>query len=107
MATRRVANRNKRSSAVGGGSESLEQEVSDLLSLETSELREKWSALCGVDPPDRLGRTLLIRAIAYRFQEKALAGLKPATQRLLESPTIVQRPRRNLFRNGGLVPGPC
>jgi hypothetical protein len=26
---------------------------------------------------------LLIRAIAYRLQEKALAGLKPSTQRLL------------------------
>ena len=84
MATRRVANRNKRSSAVGGGSESLEREVADLLSLETSELREKWSALCGVDPPDRMGRTLLIRAIGYRLQEKALGGLKPSAQRVLD-----------------------
>ncbi|MEA2649904.1 MAG: hypothetical protein QOG61_2339 [Candidatus Binataceae bacterium] len=83
METRSVANRNKRSSS-GGGSESLEQEVADLLSLETSELRGKWSALCGVDPPDRLGRTLLIRAIAYRLQEKALGGLKPSAQRILD-----------------------
>jgi hypothetical protein len=79
-----VANRNKRSSAVGGGSESLEREVADLLTLATRELREKWSALCGVDPPDRLGRTLLIRAIAYRLQEKALGGLKPSAQRILD-----------------------
>jgi len=84
VATRRVANRNKRSSPVGGGSESLAQEVADLLTLETSELREKWSALCGVDPPDRMGRTLLIRAIAYRLQEKALGGLKPSVQRVLD-----------------------
>ena len=84
MATRSVANRNKRSSVVGGGSESLEREVSDLFTLDTSELREKWSALCGVDPADRLGRTLLIGAIAYRLQEKALGGLKPSAQRVLD-----------------------
>ena len=84
MATRIAVSRNKRSSAVGGGSEDLEQEVSNLLTLDTSELREKWSALCGVDPPDRMGRTLLIRAIAYRLQEKALGGLKPSAQRVLD-----------------------
>jgi Protein of unknown function (DUF2924)/Resolvase, N terminal domain/Recombinase len=84
VAARIVANRNNRSSAVGGGSESLEQEVSDLLILDTSELREKWSTLCGVDPPDRLGRTLLIRAIAYRLQEKGRGGLKASAQRVLD-----------------------
>lgn len=31
-----------------------------------------------------LGRPLLIRAIAYRLREKALAGLKPSTQRVLD-----------------------
>ncbi len=84
METRSVVNRNKRSFAVGGGSQSLKQEVSDLLILDNGELREKWSALCGVDPPERMGRTLLLRAIAYRLQEKALGGLKPSAQRVLD-----------------------
>jgi hypothetical protein len=63
--TRSVANRNKRSSAVGGGSESLEQEVSDLLTLDTSELREKWSMGVGH------------REIARREDSRNLADLRP------------------------------
>jgi len=47
-------------------------------------LRQRWAALFGDDPSPNLGRALLIRAIAYRLQEKALAGLKPSTQRLLD-----------------------
>jgi len=31
-----------------------------------------------------MGRTLLIRAIGYRLQEKALGGLKPSAQRVLD-----------------------
>ena len=93
METRSVANRNKRSFAVGGGSESLEQEVSDLLTLATRELREKWSALCGVDPPDRMGRTLLIRAIAYCVQEKAWAASShPRNGSLTESAMNLEAP---------------
>ena len=39
----------------------------------------------GSDPPDRLRRPLLIQALAYRLQEQAFGGLKPATRRLLRS----------------------
>ena len=37
----------------------------------------------GSDPPDRIRRPLMIQALAYRLQEQALGGLKPATRRLL------------------------
>ena len=47
-------------------------------------LRQRWAALFGDDPSPNLGRALLIRAIAYRLQEKAFAGLKPSTQRVLD-----------------------
>jgi hypothetical protein len=43
-----------------------------------------WMALFGADPSPRLGRSLMVRALAYRLQEKTLGGLKPATQRLLD-----------------------
>ncbi len=39
----------------------------------------------GSDPPARLRRPLLIQALAYRLQEKAFGGLRPATRRVLES----------------------
>src|ERR1700730_8713094 len=35
--------------------------------------------------PPRLRRSLIIQALAYRLQEKAFGGLKPATRRLLET----------------------
>ena len=38
----------------------------------------------GADPPPKLRSSLMVQAIAYRLQEKALGGLKPATLRLLE-----------------------
>ena len=39
--------------------------------------------LYGTEPPPRISRDLLTRAVAYRIQEKALGGLKPSTRRLL------------------------
>jgi len=41
-------------------------------------------AIFGDDPSPNLGRALLIRAIAYRLQEKAFAGLKRSAQRILD-----------------------
>jgi hypothetical protein len=69
----------------------LEQEVSDLLTLDISGLREKWMALCAANPPVLLGKTLLIKGIAYRLQEKALGGLKPSAQRILDR--VCDQPR--------------
>ena len=36
------------------------------------------------EAPVRIGQILLLQAVAYRLQEKALGGLKPSTRRLLE-----------------------
>lgn len=38
----------------------------------------------GCPNPRRVGRALLLRTIAYRLQEKAFAGLKPSTLRILD-----------------------
>ncbi len=59
--------------------------LESLCALKPDELAERWRSLFGSDPPARLRRPLLIQALAYRLQEKALGGLKPATRRVLES----------------------
>ena len=48
-----------------------------------ADLKERWRALYGTEPPRRISRDLLMRALAYRIQEQALGGLKPSTRRLL------------------------
>jgi hypothetical protein len=39
--------------------------------------------LYGKEPSGYIGRSFVIRAIAYRLHEKALGALKPSTRRLL------------------------
>ncbi len=67
-----------------GDPKSVGAALSALSLLDTLELKARWKALYGSDPPDRLRRPLMIQALAYRLQEQALGGLKPATRRLLE-----------------------
>jgi hypothetical protein len=57
-----------------------------LASLEASPikvLKQQWRALYGSEPPHRVSRKLLTRAVAYRIQEQARGGLKLSTRRLL------------------------
>ena len=58
-------------------------EIEELQEATSVNLKERWRALYRSEPPRRISRDLLIRALAYRIQEKALGGLKPATRRLL------------------------
>ncbi len=44
--------------------------------------------------PTRFSRDLLMRAVAYRMQERVLGGLKPATRRLFERASQDARARR-------------
>jgi len=61
----------------------LAREIAALPEATSSNLKEHWRALYGTAVPRRISRDLLIRALAYRIQEKALGGLKPSTRRLL------------------------
>jgi hypothetical protein len=61
----------------------LAREIGALQNVTPTNLKERWRALYGTEPPRRISRDLLIRALAYRIQEKALGGLKPSTRRLL------------------------
>jgi Protein of unknown function (DUF2924) len=65
----------------------LQAALESLYALKPNELAERWRVLYGSDLPARLRRPLIILALAYRLQEKAFGGLKPATRRLLEAAT--------------------
>jgi hypothetical protein len=68
----------------GTGSDLLYAEIDALRSETTLQLRQRWKALYGTEPPPRASRDLLIRAVAYRLQERMLGGLSASTRRLLE-----------------------
>ena len=51
-----------------------------VVKLGIDELRtERWKAMFGKAPSRDISRSFLTRAIVYRLQEKAFAGLKPST----------------------------
>ncbi len=68
---------------VSSTTSALAHEIAALRQATPADLKERWRALYGTEPPRRISRDLLIRALAYRIQEQALGGLKPSTRRLL------------------------
>src|SRR5438094_5009976 len=63
----------------------LEQEIGAIEGLPTHELRIAWRRLYRSEPPRGLPRDLMIRALAYRLQERAHGGLAPTAKRKLRS----------------------
>ena len=63
--------------------DALTLEIAGLSKTSIRELRARWKTLYGKEPSGHTGRSFLIRAISYRFQEKAFGGLKTSTRRLL------------------------
>src|SRR6266851_6207258 len=63
--------------------ETLAAQIAGLTALSRERLQAKWRELYRTETPRKIGRDLLIRAIAYRLQENAYGGLKPATRRIL------------------------
>jgi hypothetical protein len=76
--------RSRKSPTLGGDLEESAQELTGLPALDVPALRQRWAALFGDEPSPNFGRALLLRAIAYRLQEQASPGLKPATRRVLD-----------------------
>jgi Protein of unknown function (DUF2924) len=64
--------------------EKISAEIAALASLDLKDLKLRWRELYDTEPPPKISRELLTRAIAYRLQEKEFGGLSPATRRLLE-----------------------
>ena len=80
----REAGHMKRGSKLERDPKKLASQLEQLRELNPEQIREQWRILFGAEPPPTLHGSLLVQGIAYRLQEKALGGLKPATVRLLE-----------------------
>ena len=63
--------------------ERIEAELELLPTLSARQLDERWQELFGTKRPQRLYGALLVGVLAYRIQELAFGGIKPATRRLL------------------------
>jgi hypothetical protein len=66
-------------------SDHLPREIAALSALSVKHLKARWRSLYGAEPPRRISRELLTRALAYRLQERTFGGLKSSTRRLLEA----------------------
>jgi len=73
-----------REQSFGGQADRISAEIAALASLGSKDLKAHWRALYDTEPPPRISRELLTRAIAYRLQEREFGGLAPAARRLLE-----------------------
>lgn len=87
--------------------EEISREIAGLLQLGRLDLKQRWRALYGTEPPRKISRALLLRAVAYRIQEQAFGGMKPSTRRLLEriaNEIDALRPERTASRSS-ILPG--
>lgn len=63
--------------------EALAPRLADLPALALPDLKALWIELTGNEPPARIRRDLLLRAVAYRLQEQVHGGLGSGTRRRL------------------------
>ena len=57
--------------------------LASLKSSSIAELKQQWQAVYHSEPPHRISRELLTRAVAYRIQERVYGRLKPSTRKML------------------------
>ncbi len=63
----------------------LDQELTRLQDIDTPYLRDEWFKRFNCKPAPRLGRDLMIRAIAYKVQEKVFGGLSKTSKQKLKT----------------------
>src|SRR5262249_23092538 len=97
----------QRTASNPGQPEGLAKQLADLDRLDEKGLNERWRKLYGAQPPPGISPALLVRAIAYRLQEKTRGRLKPSTRRLLQRiATDANEPRATLSTSAAnLKPG--
>ena len=72
--------------------EGLAEELKMLTRLSREDLIARWVALYGGAPPPRTSRSLMIRAVAYKMQERVHGGLSASTRALkLRAPSNERR----------------
>jgi hypothetical protein len=64
-------------------SSALEDEIASLPALSKTELLKKWRERLKHAPPSHLDKPILVPLLAYKLQEQAFGGLKPAYKRRL------------------------
>jgi len=82
-------------------------ELAALESMDRPALQAQWRERFGTPPPKKSRRDFLKRAIAYRIQENAYGGLRPATKKRLRNIAAELRAGKTpkLKRRRGLAPG--
>src|SRR5713226_5353449 len=78
----------------GTQAEKISAEIAAFAALGINDLKSRWRELYDTEPPPRISRELLARAIAHRLQEKVFGGLAPATRRLLDRVAADRSSRR-------------
>ena len=63
----------------------IDDEIATLVEMEKAALVERFVDLYGSPPPKRLGRDLVMRAVAHRLQEKAHGGLALTHRRQIKA----------------------
>lgn len=84
----------------------IDREIAALDALDRSALVQRWRSAFGREPPPRLSRTLMEKAIAYEIQARAYGGLSARTIRALKAaakPEAVDVSRRPPGRGTRLV----
>ncbi len=61
----------------------MTDQIAELATLSTAELRARWERAGGRPAPKRASRDLLLRLVAYHLQEQTEGGLSKATRRRL------------------------
>ena len=88
----------------------IRQSIATLPKRSREQLLSLWKEVYGRAAPAGLRRELLIPFLAYRIQEKAYGGLKPATRstllriaRSLESPTCQKKVAKPVIKAGSRI----
>jgi DUF2924 family protein len=74
----------------------MEEEIANLPTFSKAELLKKWRERLKQAPPSHLNKPILVPLFAYRLQEQAFGGLKPAYKRRLRqlAESFEQNPTR-------------
>ena len=73
-------------------SEKLTNELKDLEAQGDDELKKRWHSFYCTKPPQKIHRSLLIAAVAYRMQENAFGALKSSVRRHLMLDSSLRAP---------------
>ncbi len=73
------------SDRAGPGRSDLSAQLAALSDLDPEKLRVMWRRLYRSHPPKGLSRDLMVRAVAYKLQERAFGSLSKSTLRRLKS----------------------